>query len=109
MLTPQESFDFETKPFYAIRSVPQTRGMTFDKDFTVTVTDIPENNAPTDITLSNATIAENQTASTLVGTISGTDPDPGNTLTFSLATSAQKPDNAALFRHWNPIVSRGIV
>src|SRR6185369_6532663 len=48
-------------------------------DVTITV-----NVAPTDITLSNSSIAENSGASAVVGTLSATDPDSGETFTFSL-------------------------
>jgi subtilisin-like proprotein convertase family protein len=44
--------------------------------------------APTDIALSNAAVAENSPNGTIVGTLSATDPDPGDTATFSLADNA---------------------
>jgi hypothetical protein len=42
------------------------------------------NDAPTNITLSKSTIAENAGANAVVGTLAGVDPDAGSTLTFSL-------------------------
>ena len=73
-----------------------TPGLTYDEDFTVTVTDV--NEAPTDITLSGSTVAENTDTSGgyVVGALSGTDPDtsaPFNTLTFAI----QSGDDAIRF------------
>ena len=56
------------------------------RNLVVTVTDVPE--APTDITLSNASVNENAPASTLVGTLGATDPDLGETFTFALLDNA---------------------
>ena len=50
--------------------------------------------APTDIALSANTVAENQPASTLIGLLTGTDPNPLETLTFSLVSGAGSTDNA---------------
>jgi Ca2+-binding RTX toxin-like protein len=46
------------------------------------------NDAPTAIALAPATIAENAAAGTLVGTLTGSDPDAGDSLTFSLTDDA---------------------
>ncbi|MBO2012786.1 beta strand repeat-containing protein [Hymenobacter negativus] len=50
-------------------------------NFTVTV----PNAAPTDLSLSNASVAENQPLNTSVGTFSSTDPNAGNTFTYTFA------------------------
>jgi Ca2+-binding RTX toxin-like protein len=47
-----------------------------------------ENQAPTDITLSNATIAENAPEATIVGTLDAEDADAGETFTFALLDNA---------------------
>jgi len=44
------------------------------------------NHAPTDIALSNASVAENKPAGTTVGTVSATDPDPGDSFTFTIVS-----------------------
>jgi VCBS repeat-containing protein len=44
---------------------------------------IDNNQAPTNITLSNASVAENQGFSATVGTLSSVDPDAGNTFTYA--------------------------
>src|SRR6185503_528715 len=44
----------------------------------------PIPDTPTDISLSNTMVDENQPVNTLVGTLTATDPDPNTTFTFSL-------------------------
>ncbi|MEW5827596.1 MAG: Ig-like domain-containing protein [Chloroflexota bacterium] len=46
------------------------------------------NSAPTDITLSNASVEENKPVGTLVGTLTSTDPDAGDTFTYSFCGGA---------------------
>ena len=58
-------------------------GTLSDTDFyTITINGV--NQAPTDIALSAQEISETAVAGTVVGTLSGTDPDAGDVLTFSL-------------------------
>ena len=52
------------------------------------------NYAPTNLTLSNNTIAENQAIGTAIGTFTTTDPDTGNTFTYSLVTGTGATDNS---------------
>ena len=54
--------------------------------FAVTVTAV--NDVPDDITLSGSVVDENSASGTLIGTVSGTDPDVGDSLTFSLFDNA---------------------
>jgi hypothetical protein len=51
--------------------------------------------APTNIALSNATVAENQPAGTLVGQLSATDPDNGGMFSFALVAGEGGTDNAS--------------
>jgi streptogramin lyase len=53
------------------------------------------NAAPTDISLSANAINENVAANSTVGTLSSTDPDAGNTFTYTLVTGAGDTDNAS--------------
>ncbi|TKB62641.1 MAG: hypothetical protein E8D48_08030, partial [Nitrospira sp.] len=46
------------------------------------------NDAPTDLSLSSNTVAENAATGTVVGTVSGTDVDAGDTKTYSLTDTA---------------------
>ena len=60
------SADFESKDSYSIRiEGTDLDGLTFAKAFTVSVTNVDE--APTDLTLENATIPENGEANAVVG------------------------------------------
>ncbi|MBD2141915.1 DUF4347 domain-containing protein, partial [Anabaena sp. FACHB-1250] len=52
------------------------------------------NKAPTNLTLSTSTIAENQVIGTVVGNLSSTDPDTANTFTYSLVTGNGATDNS---------------
>ena len=62
---------------------------------TVTITVTPVNEAPTDIALSSSTVDENKTSGTEVGTFSTTDPDPGDTHTYSLVAGTGDADNSS--------------
>jgi gliding motility-associated-like protein len=48
-------------------------------------TDVPPNSAPTNITLSTSSIAENNSIGDQIGTLSTTDVDSGDTFTYSLS------------------------
>jgi len=90
--------DFETKNSYSVRIRTTDNGTPvkiFEKAFTITITDAPENAAPTDITLSNSILAENNLPGASVGTLSATDPDAGQTQGFTLVSGAGSTDNAA--------------
>jgi methionine-rich copper-binding protein CopC len=87
-------FDFETKSTYSIHvRTTDSAGNFFEKTFTITVTDV--NEAPTDIALSNSSVPENKPAGTVVGTLSTTDPDAGDTFTYSLVAGTGSTDNAS--------------
>jgi Ca2+-binding RTX toxin-like protein len=61
-------------------------GLTFDKSFTLNVTDV--NEAPTGAALTGGSVAENAANGTVVGTVAGLDPDVGATLTYALTDNA---------------------
>ncbi|GIW78482.1 MAG: hypothetical protein KatS3mg105_0289 [Gemmatales bacterium] len=87
-------FDFETQNTFSIRvRTTDAGGLTFDKIFTITVTNV--NEAPTDINLSNDTVAENQPVGTVVGTFSTVDEDAGDTFTYALVSGLGDTDNAS--------------
>ncbi len=89
-------FDYETKSSYSICVRTTDSGsLTFDKTFAVTVTDANENSAPTDITLSASTVTENLPAASTVGSFTSTDPDAGDTFTYSLVSGTGSDGNAA--------------
>lgn len=55
----------------------------------------PVNSSPTDITLSPAVVNQSAGLNALVGTLSTTDANPGDTFTYSLVAGAGSTDNAA--------------
>jgi len=77
------TYDNSVQSEYTITIQTQdAAGASFQDTFTIGITDF--NLTPTDITLSNATIAENSDSATVVGEISTVDPDTDDT-TFSYA------------------------
>ena len=84
-LRSSKPFDFETKSSFAIKiKTDDGNGGTFEKDFTITVTDVNENKSPTKIFISKDEIAENQPANTVIGTLTTIDPDMDDKHTYSL-------------------------
>ncbi|WP_254512713.1 cadherin domain-containing protein [Anatilimnocola floriformis] len=81
------NLDFETKPSYSIRVKSTDQGgASVEKVFTIFVTDVPEtgNQAPTNIALSGSTVAPSSPTGTVIGNLTTTDPNSGNTFTYSL-------------------------
>ncbi len=84
-LRANNSFDFEAGSSYSIAvRATDLGGLTFDRSFTITVTNA--NEAPTNISLTGTSLPENAGLNFAIGTLSGTDPDAGDLLTFSLPT-----------------------
>jgi len=87
------TFNYEAKNSYSIRvrttdqgGVPANGGLSFEKVFTITVTDV--NEQPTITSGSTASVPENTTS---VMTVTATDPDtsaPFNTLSYSISGGA---------------------
>ncbi|MFB6456848.1 cadherin domain-containing protein [Chitinophaga sp. Hz27] len=87
------SFDFETKSQYTIRvRVTDNGGLSLENVFIINVTDV--NEAPTNLTISNNSIPENQPAGTVIGSFSTTDPDANSSFTYSLVTGTGSDDNS---------------
>jgi VCBS repeat-containing protein len=66
--------------------VTDSGGQSYDETFTINLTNM--NEAPTDLALSANTVTENATTGTVVGTVTGTDVDAGDTKTYSLTDTA---------------------
>jgi hypothetical protein len=93
VLKSTEVFNYEDRELYTIRViVTDSFGLDYDEDLVITVTDVAEGSAPTDISLDNATIAENAGGSASVGTLSATDADAGDTVTFTLPSGIRDND-----------------
>ena len=66
--------------------VTDSAGNTFTKTLTVGVSNV--NEAPTNVALSTSTVAENSANGTVVGALSSTDPDAGDSFTYTLLDNA---------------------
>ncbi|MBF9220547.1 IPT/TIG domain-containing protein [Hymenobacter ruricola] len=64
------------------------------------------NAAPTDLSLSNASAAENQPLNTTVGTFSSNDPNAGNTFTYTFAVGGA--DNGSFNISGNALTTNGV-
>src|SRR5690606_6478491 len=88
------TFDFEAKDTYSIRVRTTDQGALYlEIPFTIAVTDV--NEAPTDIALSNNTVAENEPAGTTVGAFTTSDPDGADTHHYTLVAGDGDDDNAS--------------
>ncbi|MBE9256142.1 cadherin domain-containing protein [Dolichospermum sp. LEGE 00246] len=84
--------DFETKNSYNIRvKTTDQGGLSYEKQLTIGVNNV--NETPTNLILSNTSINENVPLLTVVGNFSTTDPDAGNTFSYSLVNGAGDTDN----------------
>ncbi|NBX18952.1 MAG: tandem-95 repeat protein, partial [Proteobacteria bacterium] len=84
VLRTSQSIDFETYPVLnIIITTTDSAGSSFPKAFTVQV--INANETPTDISLSTLQINENTPLNTQFATITTSDPDAGNTFTYTLS------------------------
>jgi RHS repeat-associated protein len=90
----KNSPDFETKSIYNIRvKTTDLAGLCCERTFTIDITNL--NESPIALTLSGNTLAENSLTNSLIGTFSTTDPDAGDTHTYSLIAGTGDTDNAA--------------
>lgn len=86
--------DFETQSSYSIRvRSTDDAGASFEEVFTITATDV--NDSPTAIALDNSTVDEDAQLDTVVGALQTTDPDSGDTFTYSLVSGEGDTDNAS--------------
>lgn len=82
-----KSLDFETESSVQLKITTKDQGgLSYYENFTVKVNDVseaPPNSAPTDISLGGTTVTEN-VAGAVVGTLSTTDPNAGDSHTYSV-------------------------
>ena len=76
------ALDFEVKSSYAIRLETSDGSATYSKALTITVADV--NEAPTDIDLSRTLLMKTLASGTVVGGLTTTDVDSGDTFTYTL-------------------------
>ena len=100
-------FDYEAKTSYSIRiQADDGKGGMFQKQFIVNILDI--NDTPTDLSLSNTSVNENQPGGTIIGTFSTTDADVGDTFTYSLVFGEGDTDNAAFTIDGDMLKTKGV-
>jgi hypothetical protein len=93
-LRTREAFNFEARTSYSVLvQTTDPTGRSFQRSITISVSNA--NEAPTALNLSANTVAENAASGTVIGTFSTTDPDAGNTFTYSLLTPGVNIDNQA--------------
>lgn len=88
------TFNYETKSSYNIRVRTTDQGSLFyEETFIITISDL--NETPTDITLSETSLAENTPINTVVGMLTSSDPDTGDTFTYDLVSGTGGTDNSS--------------
>ncbi|WPP52739.1 cadherin domain-containing protein [Catalinimonas niigatensis] len=101
------SFDYEQQSQTTVRiETDDNKGGTFQKSFTIFIEDVADaaNEVPTDISLSNASVNENEDINTLVGVLSATDADDTD-FAFSLVIGAGNTDNASFKIEGNQLLT----
>ena len=102
-----KSLDFETTAAQTIRvrSTDQD-GLFTEQAFTITVLDV--NEAPTAIALSGNSVPENQPIGTVVGLLTSTDIDAGESHAYSLVAGEGDADNASFTIAGNEVRTNAI-
>jgi hypothetical protein len=101
--------DYETGPTVYTLGVKASDGYKDSPEITFTVSVSDVNESPTDVTLSNNTVAENSPLNTLIGNFTTTDPDTGNTFTYSLVTGTGDTDNSLFTIDGNQLKVNGLL
>lgn len=77
------SINYEAKSTYSIRvRSTDSTSLSFEKQFTIIALGV--NESPTSISLSASSLTEGNAVNAVIGTLSATDPDVGDTITFSV-------------------------
>lgn len=98
------AFDYDVQQTYSVRvRATDAAGAFTEATYIIQVTD--DNAAPTDITLSAATILENNNAGSQIGTLNTVDSDFADTHTYSLVAGAGDTDNANFSINGNIVVT----
>ena len=93
-LRASNNLSFATKSSYSVRiRTTDQDGLFVEKSFVINVLQV--NNAPTDISISSTTIAENLGANATVGILSTTDSNASDTFTYTLVAGTGDSDNSA--------------
>ncbi|MBN2749856.1 MAG: cadherin domain-containing protein, partial [Bacteroidales bacterium] len=86
--------DFEVKSSYSIRVQSADMGsLTIEKAITINVNNV--NEEPSAISLTGNSVNENVAENSVIGTLATTDPDAGDTFTYTLVAGDGDTDNAS--------------
>jgi len=89
----KSTFNFEAKSSYSVRvRMTSSNGLSVTQVFTINVTNV--NEAPTGVSLSKSSVLRTSPVGTVVGLLSGVDPDAASTFTYSLVGGTGSTDNA---------------
>ena len=87
-LRASKRFEYERQNSYAIRvKADDGKGNTFEQNFTIRITDV--NDVPTFISLSSSVIQENNVVNALIGQLTTTDADAGDSHTYTLVSGGR--------------------
>ena len=103
------TFNYETKSSLKVYLQVSDGVASYAKALSLTVSDV--NETPTDISLTSTSVVENIAIGTQVGVLSTTDPDSGNTFTYSLVSSndARDDDNGSFTVSGTSLVTSGTI
>jgi len=108
-LLSDEVFDYDVKNTYNICiKTDDWNWWTFDKNFTINITEEFINSVPTDITLSNDYIFEKLAVLNLIGTLGTIDADITDTHTYSLDCSTPWNNDENFSISWDTLLSNRV-
>ncbi|MEP2023950.1 Ig-like domain-containing protein, partial [Reichenbachiella sp.] len=103
------SFDHSAKSTYSIRvNAADGQSVSLDKSFTISINPVDNNQIPTQITLDNSSILENNAIGDVIGNLSTSDDDLDDTHTYSLVAGTGSSDNARFSIDGNMLKANGV-
>lgn len=105
-LTGNSNFNYEVKSSYSLTIIYTVLAKDFEQSISVNITNV--NEVPTDITLSASSVGENNIIGTVVGALSTTDVDVGDTFTYSLVSGTGSTDNASFAISGSNLVTNAV-
>ncbi|MFT6971125.1 MAG: hypothetical protein ACJAXX_001693 [Roseivirga sp.] len=103
-LVAKNVLNLEEKASYSVLvTSTDANGLSFTQNFTIAVSNV--NEAPSNLSLSNLSILENEDSGAVVGNLSSTDEDNSDTHTYALISGTGDQDNAAFSISNNQLVT----
>jgi hypothetical protein len=103
-LVAKNVLNLEEKASYSVLvTSTDANGLSFTQNFTIAVSNV--NEAPSNVSLSNLSILENEDSGAVVGNLSSTDEDNSDTHTYALISGTGDQDNAAFSISNNQLVT----